>query len=68
MAHQNVKAKTKAVTVKMTSDQYRLVEQRARDCDLPLGVWIRQIITHAATREPDSDGYLRIREPDGVTT
>jgi predicted DNA binding CopG/RHH family protein len=68
MAHQGVKAKTKAVTVKLTSEQYRLVERRALDRDLPLGVWIRQIITHAATREPDMDGYLRIREPDGVTT
>jgi hypothetical protein len=52
----------------LTPDQYKLVERRALDRDLPLGVWIRQIITHAATREPDMDGYLRIREPDGVTT
>jgi hypothetical protein len=58
--------KTKATTVKLTPDQYRLVDQRAKRCGLRLAQWMRSILIQAATRRPDA-GYLRIREPDGVT-
>lgn len=60
---------TEVVTVKMTPEQCRIVQQRAKLCGVRVSVWVRSVLMQAAqsaSRQP-SDGYLRIREPDGIT-
>ena len=57
-------------TIKMSHEQRQLINQRAKKCGVRASVWMRSILMQAvksAGREPE-DGYLRIREPDGVTT
>jgi len=57
-------------TIKMSHEQRRLIDQRAKECGVRASVWMRSILMQAAksaARKPE-DGYLRIREPDGVTT
>ena len=66
MAHQ-VPSKTSVVTLKLTPEQHRLIDQRAKQCGVRMSVWMRSILLQAASRQA-SEGYLRIREPDGVTT
>jgi len=58
--------KSKNASLKLTPDQYRLIEQRAERCKISTSAWMRSILLQAASR-PSSDGYLRIREPDGAT-
>lgn len=57
-------------TIKMSREQRRLIEQRAKHCGVRPSVWMRTILMQAAqsASRQTSDGYLRIREPDGVTT
>lgn len=59
--------KTRFVGLKLTPDQYRVIEQRAERRGMRASVWMRSILLQAASR-PSSDGYLRIREPDGALT
>lgn len=70
MAH--IPSKTKAATVKMTPEQYRLIEQRAKRRGVLPSVWMRSILLQAATSKVSNDergrGFLHIREPDGATT
>jgi uncharacterized protein (DUF1778 family) len=66
MAH-NVQVKDKTITLKVTADQARAIEQCAKRCGVRKSTWIRSIVLQAASRQP-SEGYLRIREPDGATT
>ena len=50
--------------------QEGIIAQRAKHCGVRVSVWMRSVLLQAAqsaARQP-SDGYLRIREPDGVTT
>lgn len=57
-------------SIKMSAEQLRLINQRAKHCGVRPSVWMRVVLMQAAqsaARQP-SDGYLRIREPDGVTT
>ncbi len=57
-------------SIKMSTEQLRLINQRAKSCGVRPSVWMRSVLMQAvqsAARRP-SDGYLRIREPDGVTT
>jgi hypothetical protein len=68
MAHNGVPAKTVSVTIKLTPEQYKFIDQKSKKCGVRVAVWMRSILCHAATRQPDIDGYIRIREPDGVTT
>lgn len=61
---------TEVATVKMTPEQRRLISQRAKLCGVRVSVWMRSVLMQAAqsaARQP-SDGYLRIKEPDGMTT
>lgn len=62
-----IQAKTKMVSFKLTPEQRAAVERRAKKCGVPLSVWMRSILLQAASRQ-SSEGYLRIREPDGATT
>ena len=57
-------------TIKMSAEQMRLIKQRAKLCGVRESVWMRTILMQAAqsAAKNPSDGYLRIREPDGVTT
>lgn len=64
MAHPS---KNERVTLRLTAEQYRLIEQRARKCGVRLPVWMRSVLLQAAKREA-SEGYVRIKEPDGATT
>lgn len=59
-------SKTKTATFKVTPEQHRLIEQRAKRCGVRMSTWIRAILLQAATRQA-TEGYLRIREPDGAT-
>lgn len=59
--------KTRFVGIKFTPEQYRAIEQRAERRGMRASVWMRSILLQAASR-PLSDGYLRIREPDGALT
>ncbi len=57
-------------SIKMSAEQLRLINQRAKHCGVRPSVWMRSILMQAAksaSRET-GDGYIRIREPDGVTT
>jgi len=65
MSH--IPVKTKIASVKLTPEQYKAIEQRAERCGVRLSVWMRSILLQAASRN-SSEGYLRIREPDGATT
>jgi hypothetical protein len=57
-------------TIKMSSEQRRLINQRAKQCGVRASVWMRSILMQAAqsASRQQTDGYLRIREPNGVTT
>jgi hypothetical protein len=68
VAHKRIPAKTVSVTIKLTPVQYRNINQRSEKLGVRVAVWMRTIVCHAATKEPDIDGYIRIREPDGMTT
>lgn len=57
--------KTHKILVRLTSEQRRLVEQRAERCGLAMAVWARSILIQAATRSA-TDGCLRLKEPDGT--
>lgn len=59
--------KTKQTALRMTLEQYRMLELRAEHCGVRLGPWMRSILLQAATQKARK-GYLRIREPDGATT
>jgi uncharacterized protein (DUF1778 family) len=61
---------TEVATVKMTPEQRRLISQRAKHCGVRVSVWMRSVLMQAAqsAARQTSDGYLRIREPNGVTT
>lgn len=65
MAH--VPVKNKIASVKLTPEQYKTIQQRAEKCGVRLSSWMRSILLQAASRNP-SEGYLRIREPDGTTS
>jgi hypothetical protein len=61
---------TEIATIKLTPEQRRLISQRAKNCNVRVSVWMRSILLQAAqsAARGSGDGYLRIREPDGVTT
>jgi hypothetical protein len=59
--------KTRSATVKLTPEQYKLVEQRAEKCQMSVSAWMRSILAQAAYR-PANNGHITIREPDGATT
>lgn len=61
----HVEPKTKMLSVKFTPEQRRMIDQRARRCGVKTTVWMRSILLQAA-RTAAAQGYLRIREPDGV--
>lgn len=67
MASNGISVKTKTVSIKLTPEQHRLIEVRAKKCGVRVAVWMRMILAQAASRQADQ-GYLRIREPDGATT
>ena len=66
MAH-DVSPKTKVTTIKFTPEQHRLIDQRAKRCGVRITHWMRSILLEAATRTAQ-EGYLRIREPNGMTS
>lgn len=57
-------------SIKMSAEQMRLINQRAKQCGVRPSVWMRTVLMRVAqsAAESRSDGYIRIREPDGVTT
>jgi hypothetical protein len=62
-----VRVKTKVMTIKMTPEQYRTIEQRAARSQVNMSAWGRSVMSQAASR-PASGGYIRIKEPNGDTT
>lgn len=59
--------KRKQHNIRFDPEQYRILEQRAAQCGMRIGTWMRSILMQAATQKPRK-GYLHIREPDGATT
>jgi len=66
MAHP-VQSKTKSTTIKLTPDQHKQIDQRAKRSGVRTSVWMRSILLQAMSKQPDEEGRLRIREPDGAT-
>jgi len=62
-----VQKKDHQITIKLTADQLRLIDNRAKKCGVRVSAWMRNILLQAASRQ-SSEGYLRIKEPDGATT
>jgi uncharacterized protein (DUF1778 family) len=60
-----VKAKTKMLTLRITADQLRLIDQKADRCGVRRSHYLRSIVLQAA-RSTAAQGYLRIREPEGM--
>ncbi len=61
-----IPVKKRLAGVKLTPEQYRMIEARAERSKVTMSAWMRSILLQAAGRPP-SNGYLRIREPDGAT-
>jgi len=59
--------KTRTVTLKLTPEQVRTIEVRAKRCGVSRASWMRTILLQAATRQP-AEGFVRIKEPDGSLT
>ncbi|HEY6357724.1 MAG TPA: hypothetical protein VIX35_05745 [Vicinamibacterales bacterium] len=57
-------------SIKMSTEQLRLINQRAKHCGVRPSVWMRTVLMQAAQSAARGvgDGYIRIREPNGVTT
>lgn len=72
MAHNGIPSRSKIASFKLTPEQHRLIDQRARKCGVRMSVWMRSILLQAASAEPArvgrGGGYLHIREPDGATS
>jgi uncharacterized protein (DUF1778 family) len=65
MAHA-VQTKTKTTSLKLTPEQHKIIDQRAKECGVRMSVWMRSILLQAASKHAQ-EGYLRIREPNGDT-
>jgi hypothetical protein len=69
MAHP-IQSKVKVATIRLTPDQHKAIDQRARRCGVHMSVWIRSILLQVVTQNAATDergrGFLRIREPDGA--
>lgn len=57
--------KERIAGVKLTDEQYRLIESRASQRGVSMSAWMRSVLVQAASK-PMGNSYLRIREPDGV--
>lgn len=55
------------VSLKLTAEQARSIEARAKKCGVSRSVWMRMILIQAATRQA-AKGFLSIKEPDGSLT
>ena len=64
--HTTTQPKTKNASFKLTPEQHKMIDQRAKQCGVRMSVWMRLILLQAASRQA-SEGYLRIREPNGDT-
>jgi hypothetical protein len=54
--------KSRVASVKLTPEQYALIEQRAEQCGVRTGAWMRSILVQAATNKAKKGG-VRVREP-----
>jgi len=61
-------AKNKAATIKFTQEQYRVIAQRAERSQLSVSVWMRMVLMQAASRPANEEGFIRIKEPNGVVS
>lgn len=62
---QGISHKTKVATLKLTPEQHKLIDQRAKRCGVRTSVWMRHILVQAASLKAQ-DGFIHIREPDGA--
>ena len=60
-----VQRKDHQITIKLSAEQLKLIDDRAKRCGVKVSRWMRSVLLQAATRQP-SEGYLRIKEPNGV--
>lgn len=67
MSASSLPHKDRVVSLKFTADQVRDIDTRAKRCGVSRSVWIRTILLQAATRQP-SEGFVRVKEPDGRLT
>jgi len=66
MAH-GADEKTVVVTLRMSPKQLRLIQERAKKRGVKLRQWMRSILLQVAERQ-SSERYVRIKEPDGITS
>jgi hypothetical protein len=57
--------KDRVTTLKLTAEQARAIEARAKKCGVSRAVWMRTVLLQAASLKP-IDGFIRIKEPDGT--
>lgn len=62
----NLPSKTRGVLIKLTPEQYKMVEQRAERCGVRVGPWVRAVLLQVAKRT-GAPGMAQVREPDGTT-
>jgi len=67
MAAAALPRKDRVVSLKFTADQARDIEASAKKCGVSRAVWMRAILSQAATRQP-AEGFIRIKVPDGRFT
>jgi len=56
--------KDRHITIKLTAEHVRILDQRAKRCGVSRAVWMRSILLQAASKEPN-EGYVRLKEPNG---
>lgn len=71
MAHP-IQSKSAVVTIKLTPEQHKLIDLRAKRCGVRMSVWMRSVLLQAANATAErvgrGEGFVRIREPNGATT
>jgi len=59
-------AKSKGIFLRLSPEQYRLIQQRAERCGVRVAPWIRTILLQVA-KKTGTPGVTSVREPDGVS-
>lgn len=59
-------SKTRGILIKLTPEQYKMVEQRAERCGVRVGPLVRTVVLQIAKRT-GAPGIAQVREPDGAT-
>jgi len=56
--------KNKGIYVRLTPEQFKMIEQRAERCGVRMGPWMRAVILQVAKKN-GAPGIVPVREPEG---